>query len=120
MAALKDLTDKLLTEVSSQIATEPKLQPVSPEFLWSSANTQHDAYECIWFLGVRKVRVCICRYSYFSPFAPSNAASTLLAYYRTSRRELMDKGSEKSKTCFILLLWSFLPLEAWLMRPQFL
>ena len=41
---IRDLTAKLLSEVCSQIATEPELQPVSPEeFSLSTANTQDGA-----------------------------------------------------------------------------
>ena len=41
---IRDLTAKLLTEVCSQVATEPELQPVSPEeFSLSTANTQDGA-----------------------------------------------------------------------------
>ena len=41
---IRDLTAKLLMEVCSQVATEPKLQPVFPEeFSLSTANTQDGA-----------------------------------------------------------------------------
>ena len=41
---IRDLTAKLLTEVCSQVATEPELQPISPEeFSLSNANTQDGA-----------------------------------------------------------------------------
>ena len=61
---IRDLTAKLLTEVCSQVATEPELQLVSPEeFSLSTANTQDGARLNIVMNGFwgGKIRVCICQ-----------------------------------------------------------
>ena len=101
---IRDLTAKLLTEVCSQIATEPELQPVSPEeFSLSNANTQDGARLDIvmnGFWGGRSehafVDVCV-----FNPFAPSNTTSSLSTCYKKHeniKKELMDNVSERLNT----------------------
>ena len=59
---IRDLTVKLVTEVCSQVATEPELQPVSSEeFSLSTANTQDGAILDIVMNGFwGKIRACLC------------------------------------------------------------
>ena len=59
---IRDLTATLLTEVCSQVATEPELQPVSQEdFSLTTANVQDGARLDIVMNGFwGEVRACIC------------------------------------------------------------
>ena len=74
-----------MTEVCSQVITEPELQPVSQEeFSLSSANIQDGARLDIamnGFLGGRPERAYV-DVRVFNPFAPSNTASSLTACYK--------------------------------------
>ena len=82
---IRDLTAKLLTEVCSQVATEPKLQPVSSEeFSLSTANTQDGARLDIvmnGFWGERSEHAFV-DIRVFNPFAPSNNTSSLPTCYK--------------------------------------
>ena len=82
---IRDLTAKLLTEVCSQVATEPELQPVSSEeFSLSTANTQDGARLDIvmnGFWGGRSERAFV-DIRVFNPFAPSNNTSSLPTCYK--------------------------------------
>ena len=101
---IRDLTAKLLTEVCSQVATEPELQPVSPEeFSLSTANTQDGArldIDMNGFWGGRSERAFV-DVRVFNPFAPSNISSSLSSCYKKHeniKKELMDNASERLKT----------------------
>ena len=82
---IRDLTARLLTEVCSQVATEPELQPVPPEGLsLSTANVQEGARLDIamnGFWGGRSERAFV-DVRVFNPFAPSNMATSLSACYK--------------------------------------
>ena len=100
---IRDLTAKLLTEVCSQVATEPELQPVSPEeFSLSTANTQDGARLDIvmnGFWGGRSERVF--QVSMFTSLITLLHPIPPVLYLRatrnmkTSRKELMDNVSGK-------------------------
>ena len=93
---IRDLTATLLTEVCSQVATEPELQPVSQEdFSMSAANVQDGARLDIimtGFWGGRSERGFVDVHV-FNPFAPSNAASSLSACYKheNSKKRAYDQ-----------------------------
>ena len=82
---IRDLTAKLLTEVCSQVATEPELQSVSPEdFSLSTANTQDGARLNIVMNGVwgGRSECAFADVRVFNPFAPSNTTSSLSTCYK--------------------------------------
>ena len=86
-------TVTLLTEVCSQVATEPELQLVSQEeFSLSTANVQVGARLNIVMSGFW---ACLCRCSCFNPFGPSNAASSLSACYKSIKKSLWTKDSRE-------------------------
>ena len=90
--SIRDLTTTLLTEVCSQVATEPELQPVSQEdFSLSTANVQDGDRLNIAINGFWSecafVDVCI-----FNPFAPSYIASSLSACYKKHENTKRDYG----------------------------
>ena len=80
---IRDLTATLLTEVCSQVCTEPELQPVHnpDEFHLSTSNTQEGTRLDIamnGFWGSRSER-CFIDVRVFNPLAPSNSSSSLSA-----------------------------------------
>ena len=96
--SIRDLTTTLLTEVCSQVATEPELQPVSQEdFSLFTANVQDGDRLNIAINGFWSERafvdVCI-----FNPFAPSYIASSLSACYKkhenTKKRDYAQRIQE--------------------------
>ena len=64
---IRDLTATLLTEVCSQVSTEPELQPVSQkDFSLYTVNVQDGAWLDIVMNGFwEEIRVCICLCSGF-------------------------------------------------------
>ena len=88
---IRDLTATLLTEVCSQVAVEPELQPVSQQDYLASANIQDGARLDIamnGFWGGRSERCCV-DVRMFNPLAASNASSSLASSYR--RHEKIKK-----------------------------
>ena len=86
---IRNLTATLLTEVCSQVCTEPELQPVHnpDEFHLSTSNTQEGARMDIamnGFCGSRSER-CFIDVSVFDPLAPSNSSSSLSSILRSMR-----------------------------------
>ena len=81
---IRDLTATLLTEVCSQVCTEPELQPVnnSNDFHLSASNTQEGAHLDITMNGFRGGRSerHFVGVRVFNPLAPSNS-SFLLAFF---------------------------------------
>jgi len=83
---IRDFTATLLTEVCSQVCTEPELQPVnSPnDFHLSISNTQGGARLDIamnGFWGGRLER-CFVDVHMFNPLAPSNSSSSLSSTFK--------------------------------------
>ena len=83
---IRDLTATLLTEMCSQVCTEPELQPVHnpDEFHLSTSNTQEGARLDIamnGFWGSRSER-CFIDVRGFNPLAPSNSSSSLLSTFK--------------------------------------
>ena len=81
-----DLTATLLTEVCSQVCTEPELQPVHnpDEFHLFTSNTQEGACLDIamnGFWGSRSER-CFIDVRVFNPLAPSNSSSLLSSTFK--------------------------------------
>ena len=78
---IRDLTATLLTEVCSQVCTEPELQPVHnpDEFHLSTSNTQKGAHLDIAMNGLWGSRSerCFIDVRIFNPLAPSNSSSSL-------------------------------------------
>ena len=82
---IRDLTAKLLTEVCSQVATEPELQPVfQEEFSLSTANAQDGTRLDIVMNGFWEGRFecAFVDIRVFNPFAPSNNTSSLPTCYK--------------------------------------
>ena len=83
---IRDLTATLLTDVCSQVCTEPELQPVhnSDEFHLSTSNTQEGARLDIamnGFWGSCSER-CFIDVCVFNPLAPSNSSSSLSSTFK--------------------------------------
>ena len=121
---IRDLTAKLLTEVCSQVATEPELQPVSSEeFSLSTANTQDGARLDIVMNGFWGEDQSVLLLTYvFSTHLLLLTTPVLYLHVtksmKTSRKELMVNASEKMNTP-LLHLW-FCPQQgALLMKPLF-
>ena len=119
---MRDLTAGLLSEVCSQVATEPDLQPVSEEeFSLSTTNVQNSVrLDIVMNRLWGQVRVCmhllmlvflIHLLHQTQPVPHQLAISSM----KTRRREHMGKGS-KRLSMLHLLLWLCWPLVKWLMR----
>ena len=122
---IRDLTAKLLTEVCSQVATEPELQPVSSEeFSLSTANTQDGARLDIvmngFWGGDQSVLLLTFVFSthlllLITPVLYLHVTKNM----KTLRKELMVNASKKMNTP-LLHPW-FCPQQgALLMKPFFL
>ena len=104
----RDLTATLLTEICSQVATEPELQPVSQEFSLSTANVQDGARLNIVMNGFGGEGQCMpLLMSVFlihlhHPLLPVNYLLAIRSM-KTSRKELMDKGFERMSMHLLLL-----------------
>ena len=118
---IRDLTATLLTEVCSQVCTEPELQPVhNPDELHlSTSNTQKGAHLDIAMNGLWgscSVR-CFTDVRIFNPLAPSNSSSslssTLKKHENTKRRAYGQRirGVEHAYTVATLNLTQALHLE---------
>ena len=107
---IRDLTAKLLTEVCSQGATEPELQPVSPEeFSLSTANTQDGArlnivMNELWGGRSERAFVDVRVFNPFAPFNTTNSLSTCYKKHENIKKELTDNISERLNTA-CLHLW---------------
>ena len=122
---IRDLTATLLTEVCSQVCTEPELQPVHnpDEFHLSTSNTQEGACLDIamnGFWGSRSER-CFIDVRVFNPLAPSNSSSSLSSTFKKheiSSVELMVREFVRL-SILLLHLSSCRQQGGWLTKPQF-
>ena len=94
---IRDITASLLTEVCSNVATEPHLQPLSGEtFRLASANTDDGARLDIRARGFWRV----CQDAFFDvrvfhPNAPSNSSRSLNAIYKKHEDEKKRKYGQR-------------------------
>ena len=109
---IRDLTATLLTEVCSQVAVEPELQPVSQQDYPASANIQDGARLDIamnGFWGGRSER-CFVDVRVFNPLAASNASSSLASCYRRheniKKRAYAQRIREEEHASFTPLVMS--------------
>ena len=109
---IRDLTATLLTEVCSQVAVEPELQPVSQQDYPASANIQDGARLDIamnGFWGGRSER-CFVDVRVFNPLAASNASSSLASCYRRheniKKRAYAQRIREEEQASFTPLVMS--------------
>ena len=108
-----------MTEVCTQVATEPELQPVSQEeFSLSRGNVQDGTRLDIamnGFLGRRAERAFIDAHV-FNSFGPFNAASSLSVSYK--KHENIKKRAYGQWICEIehATVWLCQPLMDWLTR----
>ena len=109
---IRDLTATLLTEVCSQVAVEPELQPVSQQDYPASANIQDGACLDIamsGFWGGRSER-CFVDVRVFNPLAASNASSSLASCYRRheniKKRAYAQRIREEEHASFTPLVMS--------------
>ena len=123
---IRDLTATLLTEVCSQVVTEPELQPVSQEeFSLSSANVQDGARLDIamngFWGGGQSVHLLMFVFSTHLLHQMLPVLYLLvIRSMKTSRKERMVNGFRKL-SMLRLLLWLCRPPVDWLMRqPTFI
>ena len=109
---IRDLTATLLTEVCSQVAVEPELQPVSQQDYPASANIQDGARLDIamnGFWGGRSER-CFVDVRVFNPLAASNTSSSLASCYRRheniKKRAYAQRIREEEHASFTPLVMS--------------
>ena len=106
---IRDLTAKLLTEVCSQVATKPELQPVSSEeFSLSTANVQDGARLDIAMNGFGGEGQSMHLLMFVSLINLLHPMLQILYLHvtrsmKTSRRELMDSGFKKLNMLLLLL-----------------
>ena len=86
---IRDITASLLTEVCSNVATEPHLQPLSGEtFRLASSNTDDGARLDVRARGFWSVRQdAFFDVRVFHPNAPSNSSKSLKAAYKKHENE---------------------------------